>query len=143
MPEDERPTDQEPQTPSSHEDQKQKQNAPRRFLDSITAMSTDSDPMASARFWRKQKLGSGEYSLQDRNVEAGSGEGEGGGSLTEGVSTEYRTYKRRWFGLAQLTLMNIIVSWDVSLPRSPTCTTMWKRSSHTIQVNQMLRCGSG
>ncbi|KAH6900746.1 major facilitator superfamily domain-containing protein [Thelonectria olida] len=75
-------------------------------------MSTDSDPMASARFWRKQKLGSGEYSLQDRNVEAGSGSGEGGGSVTEGVSTEYRTYKRRWFGLAQLTLMNIIVSWD-------------------------------
>lgn len=25
----------------------------------------------------------------------------------------YRTYKRRWFGLAQLVLMNIIVSWDV------------------------------
>jgi hypothetical protein len=26
----------------------------------------------------------------------------------------YRTYKRRWFGLVQLTLLNIIVSWDVS-----------------------------
>ncbi|KAL8798796.1 MAG: hypothetical protein Q9200_007694, partial [Gallowayella weberi] len=24
----------------------------------------------------------------------------------------YRTYKRRWFGLMQLVLMNIIVSWD-------------------------------
>lgn len=26
----------------------------------------------------------------------------------------YRVYKRRWFGLMQLVLMNIIVSWDVS-----------------------------
>jgi hypothetical protein len=27
---------------------------------------------------------------------------------------EYRVYKRRWFGLFQLVLLNIIVSWDVS-----------------------------
>lgn len=26
----------------------------------------------------------------------------------------YKVYKRRWFGLAQLTLLNIVVSWDVS-----------------------------
>ncbi|KAL8761570.1 MAG: hypothetical protein Q9194_007676, partial [Teloschistes cf. exilis] len=26
--------------------------------------------------------------------------------------TMYRVYKRRWFGLLQLVLMNIIVSWD-------------------------------
>ena len=25
----------------------------------------------------------------------------------------YKTYKRRWFGLTQLVLLNIIVSWDV------------------------------
>jgi hypothetical protein len=28
-------------------------------------------------------------------------------------TTEYRVYKRRWFGLFQLVLLNIIVSWDV------------------------------
>lgn len=28
---------------------------------------------------------------------------------------EYKVYKRRWFGLVQLVLLNIIVSWDVSL----------------------------
>ncbi|GKT86229.1 LOW QUALITY PROTEIN: major facilitator superfamily transporter [Colletotrichum tofieldiae] len=33
-------------------------------------------------------------------------------SVLEGTATEYRTYKRRWFGLAQLTLLNIVVSWD-------------------------------
>jgi len=38
--------------------------------------------------------------------------GEGG---TMPGTTEYRVYKRRWFGLVQLTLLNIIVSWDVSL----------------------------
>jgi hypothetical protein len=27
---------------------------------------------------------------------------------------EYKVYKRRWFGLAQLVLLNIMVSWDVS-----------------------------
>jgi hypothetical protein len=26
---------------------------------------------------------------------------------------EYRVYKRRWFGLFQLVLLNVIVSWDV------------------------------
>ena len=26
----------------------------------------------------------------------------------------YRVYKRRWFGLVQLALLNIVVSWDVS-----------------------------
>ncbi|EQL03111.1 hypothetical protein G6O67_008234 [Ophiocordyceps sinensis] len=34
------------------------------------------------------------------------------GSFAHGHSIEYRTYKRRWFGLVQLSLMNIVVSWD-------------------------------
>jgi hypothetical protein len=73
---------------------------------------------SSNRFWRKQKLGSRDFTLRE-NRETGEGEGEGDGvaegdgSIHQGASTEYRTYKRRWFGLAQLTLMNIIVSWDV------------------------------
>jgi len=28
--------------------------------------------------------------------------------------THYKVYKRRWFGLVQLVLLNIVVSWDVS-----------------------------
>ena len=27
--------------------------------------------------------------------------------------THFKVYKRRWFGLAQLVLLNIVVSWDV------------------------------
>lgn len=40
-------------------------------------------------------------------------------SLGNGSPVEYRTYKRRWFGLIQLSLMNIVVSWDVSLVSTP------------------------
>lgn len=32
---------------------------------------------------------------------------------SESSHEEYRVYKRRWFGLVQLILLNIIVSWDV------------------------------
>ncbi|RKK21284.1 hypothetical protein BFJ66_g17417 [Fusarium oxysporum f. sp. cepae] len=32
-------------------------------------------------------------------------------SFVEDTSVAYRTYKRRWFGLIQLTLMNIMTSW--------------------------------
>ncbi|CAF3539459.1 unnamed protein product [Fusarium graminearum] len=71
-------------------------------------MSTDN---AGVRFWRKQKLGSRDFTLREAR-ETGDCDGEGDGSIRQGTSTEYRTYKRRWFGLAQLTLMNIIVSWD-------------------------------
>lgn len=28
--------------------------------------------------------------------------------------SHYKVYKRRWFGLAQLVLLNVVVSWDVS-----------------------------
>ncbi|KAI1845984.1 hypothetical protein JX266_007793 [Neoarthrinium moseri] len=37
-----------------------------------------------------------------------------GGSIIErhGAGAPYRVYKRRWFGLVALTLMNVIVSWD-------------------------------
>ena len=40
-------------------------------------------------------------------------------ALTEGGrQIEYRTYKLRWFGLTQLILLNIIVSWDVGFSSS-------------------------
>lgn len=36
------------------------------------------------------------------------------GAIRTTTAGEYKVYKRRWFGLVQLTLLNIIVSWDVS-----------------------------
>ncbi|KAK2049815.1 major facilitator superfamily transporter [Colletotrichum somersetense] len=61
-----------------------------------------------------------DYDLRDagssasryRDRAGGVAGGRGDGSVLEGATVEYRTYKRRWFGLAQLTLLNIIVSWD-------------------------------
>ena len=35
-------------------------------------------------------------------------------ALASGQNVVYRVYKIRWFGLTQLILLNIIVSWDVS-----------------------------
>lgn len=32
----------------------------------------------------------------------------------DGTVEFFKVYKRRWFGLIQLTLLNIVVSWDVS-----------------------------
>lgn len=40
------------------------------------------------------------------------GESGRGGSYSH---THFRVYKRRWFGLAQLVLLNVVVSWDVSI----------------------------
>lgn len=53
------------------------------------------------------KVASGEegYELADRDAAT---------TQDPDDSTVYRTYKRRWFGLAQLVLLNIVVSWDVS-----------------------------
>jgi hypothetical protein len=71
---------------------------------------------AGGRFWRGKKLGSQDYSLGERNLgdnDNGTMEGDGEGSIANGASTEYRTYKRRWIGLVTLTLMNIVISWDV------------------------------
>ncbi|TEA18962.1 MFS-type transporter EF102 [Colletotrichum sidae] len=72
------------------------------------------------------KLGDGDDDYELRIAESGNGSAnaataaarggnagaDDGGSVLEGTAIEYRTYKRRWFGLAQLTLLNIIVSWD-------------------------------
>ncbi|KAL3962523.1 hypothetical protein ACCO45_004046 [Purpureocillium lilacinum] len=56
------------------------------------------------------------------------------GSVTNGTSTEYRTYKRRWFGLVQLTLMNIVVSWDwlTFAPVADNAATYYNVSKSTI-----------
>jgi FLVCR family MFS transporter 7 len=52
----------------------------------------------------------------DRGLEHNSGENLEG---TVSGGTEFKTYKRRWFGLIQLVLLNIIVSWDVSILSIP------------------------
>lgn len=51
-----------------------------------------------------------------RAVRSGQLELDGMVFPAEGGQIEYKVYKRRWFGLMQLVLLNIVVSWDVSIP---------------------------
>lgn len=44
----------------------------------------------------------------------GDGRGDGEGEAQPTTLVRYRVYQRRWFGLLQLVLLNIVVSWDVS-----------------------------
>ena len=49
------------------------------------------------------------------------------------ASVEYRVYKRRWFGLMQLVLLNVIVSWDVSVEdMSPIATPLQSQERQGI-----------
>ncbi|KAF8866863.1 MFS general substrate transporter [Acephala macrosclerotiorum] len=54
---------------------------------------------------------------------------ENGGDQTNGISNGghvYKVYKRRWFGLVQLALLNIIVSWDwLSFSANSTSTSQY------------------
>lgn len=53
-----------------------------------------------------------------------------------GDQVEYRVYKIRWFGLTQLILLNIIVSWDVSTSNldTPTHERSMANSPYTVAV---------
>lgn len=50
------------------------------------------------------------------------------------AGVEYKVYKRRWFGLVQLTLLNIIVSWDVSALSAPRRVRPAPRRSNKIYM---------
>ena len=60
------------------------------------------------------------YHDQNEELSRGgpSGQSEQDGILAPTIErpVEYKVYKRRWFGLMQLVLLNIVVSWDVSIP---------------------------
>jgi len=66
-----------------------------------------------ARLWKSKSLGSKDYFLADGSLDKhGVVDTEQELSINA-QPTEYRTYRRRWFGLITLTVMNIVVSWDV------------------------------
>lgn len=44
----------------------------------------------------------------------GTQDGAGDNGTIASSEIEFKVYKRRWFGLVQLVLLNIIASWDVS-----------------------------
>jgi FLVCR family MFS transporter 7 len=67
-------------------------------------------------------LGPGDDEASPRRVTADRGLEHNEGENLEGTVSggpKFKTYKRRWFGLIQLVLLNIIVSWDVSISSIP------------------------
>ena len=64
------------------------------------------------------------HNVQSSRVQS-SGVDEDTAPINNGVrQIEYKAHKMRWFGLGQLVLLNIVVSWDVSDVRghtSPLC----------------------
>ncbi|OHE90390.1 major facilitator superfamily transporter [Colletotrichum orchidophilum] len=112
-----------------------------------TAMSNHADPGSG---FGLGKLGDEEYHLRDvdsqsrendtihvggvRSVNVVGGIDGDNDSVLEGTAVEYRTYKRRWFGLAQLTLLNIVVSWDwlTFAPVAANAATYYKVSESAI-----------
>ena len=64
-----------------------------------------------------------------------SGAGEEEFAPINGGRMEYRVYKIRWFGLTQLILLNIVVSWDVSTTHSSPVLTVQLDSSMTNNYN--------
>ncbi|KAI0468994.1 hypothetical protein F4859DRAFT_144922 [Xylaria cf. heliscus] len=64
----------------------------------------------------------------------GSG-GSGGGGGEDGAGTVYyKVYRRRWFGLIQLTLLNIVVSWDNICIHKRTCASSFSSCSSSTST---------
>ncbi|KAL2119596.1 hypothetical protein VTJ04DRAFT_6557 [Mycothermus thermophilus] len=72
------------------------------------------DTIASARRpgATEPGLGTTAYAVGGAAAAAARDDEAAAGATTDQQQPQYRTYKRRWFGLLQLTLLNIIVSWD-------------------------------
>jgi hypothetical protein len=77
-----------------------------------TESNASADPLALCEVTSNDRLLSEEDGAGEgaRNAEGGA---NANGAPGHGATT-YKVYKRRWFGLFQLALLNIIVSWDVS-----------------------------
>ncbi|KAI0377020.1 MFS general substrate transporter [Hypomontagnella monticulosa] len=85
----------------------------------LASSSTDGDDLDTAG----ARIAAGSQEVENASIEDGDR-----GSIT------YKVYKRRWFGLVQLTLLNIIVSWDwlTFSPVSQHATTYYNTSESAI-----------
>jgi hypothetical protein len=75
--------------------------------------SSDDIELEETETQQKRVAAAGAGSGSKVDATSGTGAGPDGGVPGSDVVV-YRVYKRRWFGLVQLTLLNVIVSWDVS-----------------------------
>ncbi|CAK7209910.1 hypothetical protein SCUCBS95973_000603 [Sporothrix curviconia] len=94
---------------------------------------------AEVELAERSSQGNVQATKEDEDLASRGMDNSGDGGVVTGFdghapATEYKVYKRRWFGLLQLTLLNIIVSWDW-LTYSPVATdaaTFFKTNESTI-----------
>lgn len=53
----------------------------------------------------------------------------------------FKVYKRRWFGLAQLVLLNVVVSWDVCVGYAFLLSQVSKRSTQVLHAMTVANLG--
>lgn len=81
------------------------------YMEDLTELNSGDDLLAEEHAGERHGGGArirGTDGAADERFGSGSAEGHEG-------AREFKVYKRRWFGLVQLVLLNIIVSWDVSV----------------------------
>lgn len=59
--------------------------------------------------------------------------------IQDGSIVFYKVYKRRWFGLVELTLLSLLVSWEVSFARSCFCFSTRSCTSLLLTSSPLLR----
>ncbi|KAL8721011.1 MAG: hypothetical protein Q9225_002216 [Loekoesia sp. 1 TL-2023] len=96
-------------------------------------LTYDIDGMAEGSPYKHQAAMEDESRLTARAGRDSNLDGVPEDQDNEGTPPVYRVYKRRWFGLMQLVLMNIIVSWDW-LSYSPVANTAATYFSTTSSV---------
>jgi hypothetical protein len=88
---------------------------------SVDALLDSSEPfgrneMDDAAAQDREAKGKSSDNIELTNLDTHGSSSRGGNEVAAAGTAQYRVYKIRWFGLAQLVLMNIVVSWDVSSP---------------------------
>lgn len=99
-----------------------------RDLHILSSNSTGAGSQDGFTSWFKRQNGKPGRGSQDISLRDGVQGQRTIGEETVTAPTEYRVYKRRWLGLVQLTLMNIVVSWDVS--------PLWSLELQIMSANQ-------
>ncbi|KAI9858179.1 MAG: hypothetical protein M1813_007828 [Trichoglossum hirsutum] len=84
---------------------------------SVDALLDSSEPfgrneMDDAAAQDREAKGRSSDNIELTNLDTHGSSSRGGNEVAAAGTAQYRVYKIRWFGLAQLVLMNIVVSWD-------------------------------
>lgn len=97
-------------------EQRQTHSEEEHLLSGDSMEMGDISPQQARDYKHSSQLEEGYTDVQSNGEASGSrpsAAGDEEDAPINGRHTEYRVYKIRWFGLTQLILLNIVVSWDV------------------------------